>query len=66
MNNNRVFSYFNKENYEYMMKTKANLILDGYNNVSSSKIIRLAMNELRKNNGYEDIKEKLLEMDMIQ
>jgi hypothetical protein len=24
------------------------------------------MNELRKNNEYQDVKEKLLEMDMIQ
>ena len=66
MNDNRVFSYFNDENYDYLMKTKANLILDGYSNISLSKIIQLSMIELRNNNEYTDIKEKLLEMDMIQ
>ena len=66
MSKTRVFSYFDKANYDYMIETKANLISDGYNNSSSSKIIQLAMNELRKNNEYQDVKEKLLEMDMIQ
>lgn len=66
MSKRKVFSYFDTANYEYMIETKANLIHDGYNNSSSSKIIQLAMNELRKNNEYQDVKEKLLEMDMIQ
>ena len=66
MNNNRVFSYFNQENYDFMMKTKANLILDGYSNSSLSQIVQLAMIELRKNNEYNDIKRKLLELEMIQ
>jgi len=63
---NKVFSSFDKENYNFMMNMKANLIRDGYNKSSSSKIILLAMNELRKNNNYNDIKEKLLAMDMIK
>ena len=62
----RVFSYFDETNYNYMIETKANLIRDGYNNSSSSKIIQLAMNELRKNNKYSDVKEKLIEMERIQ
>ena len=66
MNNNKLCSYFNQENYEFVMQTKANLILDGYSNSSLSQIIQLAMIELRKNNEYHDIKRKLVELEMIQ
>lgn len=61
----RVFSYFDKETYGYMIETKANLIRDGFNQSSCSMLIRLAMDELRKNNQYDDIKEKLQERKMI-
>lgn len=65
INNNRIFSYFNQENYDFVMQTKANLILDGYSNSSLSQIVQLAMIELRKNNEYSDIKRKLIELEMI-
>ena len=61
----RVYSYFDKENYDYLNKTKAELILDGINNISSSRIIELAVIELRKNNDFKDIKELLKPNEMI-
>lgn len=61
----RVYSYFDKENYDYLNKTKAELILDGINNISSSRIIELAVIELRKNNDFKDIKELLKQNEMI-
>lgn len=61
----RVYSYIDKENYDYLNKTKAELILDGINNISSSRIIELAVIELRKNNDFKDIKELLKQNEMI-
>ncbi len=62
----RVFGYLDDVNYDFLMETKASLILDGYNNSSSSRIIELAVKELRKNNDYNEIKGKLTETEMIE
>lgn len=52
----KVSIYFNDDTYDFLNKTKANLILDGYTKTSLSKLIRIAVNELKHETNYADIK----------
>lgn len=64
VNNNRVYSYLNSDNYSFLNSLKNRIKYDGYN-VSCSKIIRLAVIELKDNNSYDDIKQKMIQNEMI-
>lgn len=66
MNKKRVFSYMSDDSYDYLIKTKANLIFDGFNESSISKIVELGIIELKKNNEYNDVKRLLEENEMIR
>ncbi len=55
----RVYSYFDEDSFEFIKKTKAELIKENYS-ISLSKIILLAVIELKEHNSAADIKEKLI------
>ena len=61
----RIYSYLDSNNYSFLKSIKETIKSDDYNNISFSKIIKLAVIELRKNNSYEDIKQKLIQNEMI-
>ncbi len=61
----RIYSYVDSSNYSFLEQTKERIKSD-YNNISFSKIIKLAVVELRTNNSYEDIKQKLIQNELIQ
>lgn len=64
VNTNRVYSYLNSDNYFFLGSLKDKIKADGYN-ISCSKIIRLAVIELKDNNSYEEIKQKMIQKEMI-
>lgn len=66
MNNNRIYSYINNENYDYLMETKSLLKNDGIDKISNSKLIQLAIIELKENTEYPEIKKLLKEKKLIQ
>lgn len=57
---NRVFGYFNKNNYEYLEEIKNRLMKDNIK-ASKSKLLELGVIELRKMD-YEEIKRNMGEM----
>lgn len=65
VNTFRIYSYLDSNNYSFLKSLKETIESDDYNNISFSKIIKLAVIELRKNNSYEDIKQKLIQNEMI-
>ena len=64
LNNIRIYSYINSDNYSFLNNLKEKIKSDGYK-VSLSKIILLAVIELKKNNSYIEIQRKLKENEMI-
>lgn len=62
---NRIYGYIDSDNYSFLNNVKDEVKSEGYNSMSFSKIIRLAVIELRKNNSYADIKQKLIQNEMI-
>lgn len=64
LNNIRIYSYINSDNYSFLNNLKEKIKSDGYK-VSLSKIILLAVIELKKNNSYMEIQRKLKENEMI-
>ena len=62
----RVHGFFSRENYDYLLETKANLIQDGYNTASISKIIELGIMELKNDTNYDEIKRMLIRREMIK
>jgi hypothetical protein len=61
----KIHGFTSGDNYEYLLETKSNLIHDGYIKGSVSMLIELGICELRKNMDYNEIKEKLIENEMI-
>lgn len=62
---NRVYGYFDDDNLTFMKNTKNHLIKENYNKTSLSKIMLLGIIELKENNSYNDIKQKLITREMI-
>ena len=65
ISSNRVYGYFDDDNLTFMKNTKDHLIKEKYNKSSLSKIMLLGVIELKENNSYNDIKEKLITREMI-
>lgn len=65
VNINRVYSYLDSDNYSFLIGLKDEIKATGYNRISLSKIVRLAVIELRKNNSYADIKQKMIQKELI-
>ena len=65
VNTNKIYSYLDSDNYSFLRDLKEEIKSNGNTKVSYSKIIKLAIIELRNNNSYNDIQQKLIQKEMI-
>ena len=65
VNTNRIYSYLDSDNYSFLLNLKQKIKAEGHNNISCSRIIKLAVIELKENNNDETIKQKLIKNEMI-
>ena len=65
VNTNKIYSYLDSDNYSFLTDLKEEIKSNGNTKVSYSKIIKLAIIELRNNNSYNDIQQKLIQKEMI-
>ena len=61
----RVYSYFDENSFKFIKEIKTDLLKDNYSKISLSKIILLAVMELKEHNSAAEIKQKLITKELI-